>query len=90
LEASPELPAPRVITHAPANDVVETKISGSFEGWEGETIIKLMNGQIWQQSEYYYHYHYAYMPDVLIYRSGGGWTMKVKGVDKAVGVRRLQ
>jgi hypothetical protein len=56
----------------PAGSVIESKVDGDFEGWEGETIIKLLNGQIWQQTEYYYHYHYAYMPDVLVYRSGSG------------------
>jgi hypothetical protein len=72
--------------------VIETEIDGDFSGWEGETIVKLMNGQIWQQTEYHYHYHYhyAFMPKVLIYRSGGGYKMKVDGVDKAVGVSRLR
>jgi hypothetical protein len=70
--------------------VVETQVDGEFNGWEGETIVKLINGQIWQQTEYHYHYHYAYMPKVLVYRSGGGYKMKVDGVDKAVGVERLR
>ena len=70
--------------------VIETQIDGDFEGWEGETVVKLMNGQIWQQTEYYYYYHYAFMPKVLIYRSGGGYKMKVEGIDKAVGVERLR
>lgn len=70
--------------------VIETQIDGEFNGWEGETIVKLMNGQIWQQTEYHYHYHYAYMPKVLVYRSGGGYKMKVEGVEKAVGVERLR
>ena len=70
--------------------VIESVIDGDFEGFEGETIIKLMNGQIWQQTEYYYHYHYAFMPKVLIYKSGSGYKMKVDGVDKAVGVIKLK
>ena len=70
--------------------VIETQIDGDFEGWEGETIVKLMNGQIWQQSEYYYHYHYAFMPKVFIYRSGGGYKMKIDGIEKSVGVIQLQ
>jgi len=74
----------------PQGSVIESKIAGDFEGWEGETIVKLMNGQIWQQTEYYYHYHYAFMPDVLIYNSGGGWKMKVEGADKSVKVERLK
>jgi len=70
--------------------IIESQIDGDFEGWEGETIVKLMNGQIWQQSEYYYHYHYAFMPKVLIYRSSGGYKMKVDGIEKSVGVIQLK
>ena len=70
--------------------VIESKIDGEFEGWEGETLIKLINGQIWQQSEYHYHYHYAYMPEVVIYRSSMGYKMLVEGVDKPVGVIQLK
>lgn len=73
-----------------AQSVIESQIDGEFEGWEGETIVKLMNGQIWIQTEYYYEYSYAYMPEVLIYQSGGGWNMKVEGVNKAVGVEQLR
>lgn len=70
--------------------VVESKIDGSFEGWDGETIVKLWNGQIWQQDEYFYIYHYSYMPKVLIYKSGGSYKMKVDGIDKAIRVKRLK
>jgi hypothetical protein len=33
--------------NAQAASVIETKIDGDFEGWEGETVVKLMNGQVW-------------------------------------------
>jgi hypothetical protein len=82
-----QVPQTKVV---PTQDVVESQIDGDFNGWEGETIVKLSNGQIWQQSEYYYHYRYAFMPNVLVYRSGGGYKMRVDGVDKAVGVKRLR
>lgn len=71
-------------------DVVESSIEGSFEGFKGETIIKLMNGQIWQQVDYYYYYYYAFMPEVLIYKSGSAYMMKVEGIDKAIRVKKLK
>ncbi len=71
-------------------EIIETQIDGDFEGWEGETIVKLMNGQIWQQTEYYYHYHYAFMPKVTIIKSGAGYKMIVDGSPKAIGVTRLK
>jgi hypothetical protein len=82
---------PKSETQKPsAPQVIESQIQDDFEGWEGETIVKLTNGQIWQQSEYYYHYHYAFMPKVIIYRSGGGNKMKVDGIEKSVGVELLK
>jgi hypothetical protein len=65
---------------------IESQIDGDFEGFEGETIFKLVNGQIWQQSEYWYHYHYSFMPRVLIFKSGGGYKIKVDGIEKSIGV----
>jgi hypothetical protein len=73
----------------PVPSVIETQVDGEFSGWEGETIVKLINGQIWQQTEYHYEYHYAYMPKVLVYPSGGGFKMKVEGTSEAIGVQRL-
>lgn len=68
------------------SDVIESRIDGDFEGWEGETIVKLINGQIWEQAEYYYEYHYAYSPEVLVYRSRGIYKMQVEGIDEPVRV----
>lgn len=69
---------------------IESQIDGDFEGWQGETIVKLTNGQVWQQVEYYYHYHYAFRPKVLVYRSGAGYKMKVDGIDRSVEVIQIK
>jgi len=74
----------------PSPEVIESQIDSDFEGWEGETIVKLTNGQIWQQAEFYYKYQYAFMPKVTIFRSRGAYKMKVDGIEKAVGVERLK
>jgi hypothetical protein len=74
----------------PAPIVFETQIEGEFEGWDGETVFKLANGQIWQQSSFAYIYHYAYRPKVLIYKSGAIYKMKVDGVGDAIQVKRLK
>jgi hypothetical protein len=72
------------------DSVIESRIDGTFNGWEGETIFKLANGQIWQQSAYAYKYHYAYRPEVIIFPSEGRYKMKVNGVDGAIAVQRLR
>ena len=55
-----------------SSDIVESHIQGEFEGWSGDTIFALDNGQLWQQSSYAYMYHYAYRPKVTIIKSGLG------------------
>ncbi len=70
--------------------VIESRISGTFEGWDGGTVFKLMNGQIWQQAEYSYYYHYAYMPGVLIFKKGTGYVMRIEGTNKEIRVKRIK
>lgn len=71
-------------------DIYETRIDGSFEGWDGETIFRMMDGSIWQQSSYDYTYHYAYSPSVIIFSKGGQTHMKVEGVSTIISVTRLR
>src|SRR5665811_418269 len=40
---------------------VKARINGSWTGWSGNTIVKLTNGSVWEQAEYYY--------DCLLYTS---------------------
>ena len=78
---------------APAGDgpaLIETRISGTFEGWKGKTIFKMDNGQIWQQVTYAYTYHYAYRPKVYIIKTRGAYKMKVEGVSETIFVKRLK
>lgn len=88
-----QIPMPQPTYSAPGfvgSGVIESQIDGEFEGWSGETIFKLVNGQIWQQSSYAYTYHYAYMPKVLIYNSSGSYKLKVDGVSSTINVTRLR
>jgi hypothetical protein len=56
----------------------------------GETLFKLTNGQIWQQSSYHYTYHYAFRPKVMIFPSAGRRKMKVEDVDDTIEVKSLK
>lgn len=69
---------------------LESRIDGDFNGWEGESIYKLQNGQIWQQAEYKYRYKYKYAPKVTIFRKNGSFYMQVDGDSGAVRVERLK
>lgn len=69
---------------------IQSTISGEIEGWEGDTIFKLDNGQIWQQAVYDYTYFYAYRPDVTIYQTSAGCRMKVEDETDTVLVKRIK
>lgn len=68
--------------------VIESKIDGESEGFEGDTIFKLTNGQIWQQVDG--KYKYKYMPSVIIIISGNSGKMSIEGIDKTINVVRLK
>jgi hypothetical protein len=72
------------------SDVIESQIDGEFHGWDGETIFKLTNGQIWQQAQYDYEYEYAYRPEVTIYKTTGGYKMKVEDMEDTIYVKRIK
>jgi len=61
------------------------RIEGSWSGWAGDTVVKLSNGSVWEQVEYYYRYKYAYRPEVSISNN----RMLVAGMNRAVRVRRI-
>jgi hypothetical protein len=69
---------------------VESTISGEIEGWDGETIFKLDNGQIWQQASYDYTYFYEYRPEITIYQTSAGCRMKVEDETDTVLVKRIK
>jgi hypothetical protein len=81
---------PRAVSRSSCSPAIESSISGEIEGWSGETIFKLDNGQTWQQSEYDYTYFYEYHPDVTIYETRAGCRMKVEDESDTVLVKRIK
>jgi|SRR5690606_28149228 len=69
-------------------EVIKATIVNGFNGWTGDTIFELDNGQIWKQSEYDYDYNYSYRPDAIIYFNGYDYKILVEG--KSVGVKRVK
>ncbi|WP_019277155.1 hypothetical protein [Vibrio coralliilyticus] len=72
------------------DEILHSAIAGQFNGFEGDTLFKLANGQVWKQQEYAYWYHYAYAPSVRIERVNGQYRMTVNGVAKSISVLRLK
>ena len=67
---------------------IQSKIINNFNGWSGNTIFELQNGQIWKQAKYQYKYFYANRPNVLIVKVGSKYIMSVKG--KTIQVIRIR
>src|SRR6266446_612753 len=76
-------------TESGTPQVIESEIDGEFHGWSGETIFKLTNGQIWQQAEYDYDYEYDYRPEVVIFKTAGGYKLRVEGVADTLYVKPI-
>jgi hypothetical protein len=89
VNSQPEPASPEPVRSS-CSPAIESNIDGEFDGWDGETIFKLANGQIWQQAEYEYDYEYDYSPDVTIYAVAGGCRMKVQDVDDTILVKRIK
>lgn len=68
----------------------EGKLEDESEGFDGETIFELTNGQKWQQVEYYYKYRYKYRPKVRIYKDGMRYYLELEGIKKMVKVQRIE
>ncbi len=64
---------------------MRARIEGAWSGWDGHTVVKLTNGSVWEQAEYYYCYQYKYRPEVIV----EGDKMHVDGMSRTVRVRRL-
>lgn len=87
-------------THAPPvvktpvkninHDVVQSRINGTFNGWDGDTIFELENGQIWKQRDYAYMYHYAYRPKVTIIKEDFSYKMFIEDVTETLVVEKIK
>lgn len=70
--------------------IVESSISGSWGGWQGNTIVKLSNGQIWEQVGMALSVAVGLGNEVLVFPKNGGYYMLVEDEDEAVQVVQLR
>ena len=84
-----QLPAPPPDPEAADLEIV-TRVSGDFTGWDGRTIFKLENGQIWQQRAGGKYHYQANRPEVTLKRGNFGYYMKILSTRRQVPFKRLQ
>lgn len=75
---------------APAEPPAEirSRIDGDFAGWDGDTVFRLKNGQVWEQRTGGRWRHRARDPEVVITRNLlGFYRMELVDEGRSVGVR---
>lgn len=69
---------------------IRTRIAGEFHGWDGDTLFRLENGQVWKQRLPGKWYYRANAPEVELSKNlMGYWMLRVVDADRAVGVTRI-
>ncbi|WP_213981567.1 hypothetical protein [Sphingomonas sp. dw_22] len=61
------------------------QVEDEWNGWDGDTVVKLTDGSVWRQDEYHYEYRYSYRPQVTLAAN----LMHVDGMSRAIRVRRI-
>ncbi|MEO0576175.1 MAG: hypothetical protein AAF004_11990 [Pseudomonadota bacterium] len=106
-EPIPAAPEPVVTAPAPADEDafgseqveskrgpkrLESRIVGDFDGWWGDTVFRLENGQVWVQAEFgKKRYKGPANPEVLILRkSFGSYRLKMAHTNKTLRVKRIK
>lgn len=75
----------------PKPDRVEGRVTGDFEGWRGDTIFVLDNGQVWKQRQGGKYFYNGDDPKIVITRNMlGFFVLEVVETGKSVGVKRLR
>ncbi len=70
---------------------INARIKGEFRGWDGKTIFRLDNGQVWQQRVGgRYRGKKRVDPEVVIEKGRFGYYLKLVDDGRSVGVRRLR
>jgi len=74
-----------------AKKEIRSRIAGDFVGWDGETIFKLENGQVWKQRIKGNWNVEMENPEVLIKRNlFGFYEMIIVEKKKRIGVKRVK
>ncbi len=71
-------------------DRISSTIIGAFTGWEGNTVFRLANGQIWQQRVSGRYRYRAEGAAVTIERGRFGYYLQVDDTGRKIGVKRLK
>lgn len=83
----------RLGSQADKAEVMESRLQGVFKGWNGRTIFRLENGQVWGQanSDKYEYTPPLNSPKVQVFpASVGTFWLKIEGVNQRCRVKPLK
>lgn len=70
---------------------IVTTIPGKFEGWRGNTVFELANGQVWRQKSGGSYRVNMQDPTVIIYPAAfGAWRLRLEDTGPSIGVERVK
>lgn len=67
-----------------------TRVEGDFSGWNGRTVFKLSNGQVWQQRLPGRYRYNALDPEVKLKRGRFGYYLELVASGRQIPVKRLK
>ena len=68
---------------------IHTRIKGEFNGWSGQTLFVLENGQRWRQRVSGVYRHRAQSPAITIIKGRFGYYLIVDKTKRRIGVKRV-
>ncbi|MEM6710416.1 MAG: hypothetical protein AAF648_16690 [Pseudomonadota bacterium] len=69
---------------------ITTRIKGPFTGWDGKTLFRLENGQIWRQRIGGRYRFRADSPEVEIEKGRFGYYLTILDTGRQIGVKRVR
>lgn len=69
---------------------LRARIVGEFTGWDGKTLFKLDNGQVWRQSTSGVYRYKSTDPEVVIEKGLVGYKLRLVETKRSISVRRVK
>ena len=66
--------------------VTESELDGACRGWDGQTVFRLVNGEMWRQSSFRSRALYLSCPEVRVWRLGDYCWLEVEGAGEILPV----
>jgi hypothetical protein len=69
--------------------VTESDLDGTCHGWDGTTVFRLSNGQVWRQSAVRHRRLRLCCPAIRVWRMGERFWLEFEGVPEILPVERV-